>query len=941
MSAPVVINARSISFEAKKADIRAFLQTKPDGSIWKDFFLDDSSGGTIIELLAGVATYLDYQTIIARAEAYLTYARKRSSVIAIAETKVYSAFRGQRTHYSLTFVPNFTGTVSPFVSIGTCKALDVVPVGTTLVNTGVPATIEVVIGKLSTEDVTVASGADRRWGFISPNVSEDCRVVLIQPGPTNTVVTTSKSVRDMANGAYLTLSNAVGALDLFGLNNGSPLFDTGNTFQLQFVDFGDDPSVVPSDFLLFNGTASAVTPTATGRIEAESNPSIIVNAIINEETQRLIVARDDVKKLALSQDAAFLSTNGRDVSPAQVELTYVKSGYATIPYSEKLDIIAALATSRAFGIAPAYISDPLQIPLAITVTINVLSGVSTPTDLVTQVQDIVSLQQAMLGQTLDLGLIEQQVNALVNDDGNPFVKRVRVTVTTVWGSTILEPKGQLVLPLTTMTPVNYYFQRQSNVEVGWQAASTYTVGDRIISNSATGYGVLFEATAISGSGKTGNSEPNWATIPSVGNALVDTAFDLSGSVTWTNMGVVIPRWLASRTYNAGSSVAPVTFTSVGPAVAGFSIPNWVASTLYSVGQRFQSVAHPGNYFICTVPGSGGVGEPSWNLTIGSTTVVGGGGSFLCTTGPGDMSTSGTNSDVDQQQFLVQIDSVGAVDTFEWSKNGGITWEQTLVPITGSVQLLDNGAIITFGHVTGHVLGDSWTMNLRRRFFQSVANYYTKWAGSTVYAVGNIVVPAPTASVPANGYAYICITGGTSAITASPPNWASATAIGSTVAEMTGTVVWQNIGTVIPIWSPSHSYATNAVIEAYANPGVFYTNLGSTGTSGATEPTWTGHTTPGNTVTDGGVTWTCIAPFVAGTVEPTWPTELGQVVADGTIMWQVLPRGQTGPTEPAWPTGLGVSVQDLGALWFNVGPADSPVTLDWNEYLVITPTVDVS
>ncbi len=56
---------------------------------------------------------------------------------------------------------------------------------------------------------------------------------------------------------------------------------------------------------------------------------------------------------------------------------------------------------------------------------------------------------------------------------------------------------------------------------------------------------------------------------------------------------------------------------------------------------------------------------------------------------------------------VEIDAEGATDTFRWSLDGGSTWENEGVAITGSAQTLDHGITIEFGATTGHTLGDYW------------------------------------------------------------------------------------------------------------------------------------------------------------------------------------------------------------------------------------------
>jgi hypothetical protein len=60
-------------------------------------------------------------------------------------------------------------------------------------------------------------------------------------------------------------------------------------------------------------------------------------------------------------------------------------------------------------------------------------------------------------------------------------------------------------------------------------------------------------------------------------------------------------------------------------------------------------------------------------------------------------------------YYLRIDSVGAVDTFEWSHSPSFSpTVATGVAITGSDQALVDGINIKFSAVTGHTSGDKWT-----------------------------------------------------------------------------------------------------------------------------------------------------------------------------------------------------------------------------------------
>lgn len=64
------------------------------------------------------------------------------------------------------------------------------------------------------------------------------------------------------------------------------------------------------------------------------------------------------------------------------------------------------------------------------------------------------------------------------------------------------------------------------------------------------------------------------------------------------------------------------------------------------------------------------------------------------------------------------------------------------------------------------------------------------------------------------------------------------------------------------WLPSHGYTSGQYVQPTSNvtnapPLSYFKLLGSSGTSGGTEPTW--NTTPGSNTTDGPLTWECIGP----------------------------------------------------------------------------------
>ena len=91
-----------------------------------------------------------------------------------------------------------------------------------------------------------------------------------------------------------------------------------------------------------------------------------------------------------------------------------------------------------------------------------------------------------------------------------------------------------------------------------------------------------------------------------------------------------------------------------------------------------------------------------------------------TTSPGenDLTAGGTFAGTARTLFDVEVDSIGAPDTFKWRKttrdaNGVKTvgaWTAG-VDMTGLAQTLADGTTVTFAAVNSHTVGDAWTVQL--------------------------------------------------------------------------------------------------------------------------------------------------------------------------------------------------------------------------------------
>lgn len=106
-------------------------------------------------------------------------------------------------------------------------------------------------------------------------------------------------------------------------------------------------------------------------------------------------------------------------------------------------------------------------------------------------------------------------------------------------------------------------------------------------------------------------------------------------------------------------------------------------------------------------------------------------------GLNDATEGGAFSGSDDTRYIIEIDSVGGTDTFQWSDDDGDTFT-TGVSITGAAQALSNGVTITFGAVTGHTLDDRWIISAKN----SADDGFGGSENSKAYAIYK--------SVPSNG-----------------------------------------------------------------------------------------------------------------------------------------------------------------------------------------------
>lgn len=439
MGGRFIINPSSVSFEDILADVERYVKARPDYAKWKDFYMG-STGEIILQLIAGMSTYLQYHNVVNRREVYLQYAENISSLTAIAETLGYSTYRGKNPHFYLNIVPSQSVLIRKlYTQVGTYSGYGVYSVEDdyTLVidpgNQSLGYTHEFVIGNLLEDEITITNGMPGLFRFIRSRVSDDMQLLWSRDaGATFEVVDFSERMLDLANGRFVSLSNAVGSVDVMSLNlaedpEGTLLtqYKDGDVLKIRFIERANITNPDPTKVSLFSGFGTITfgegnppTGVANRFVNREDKTSIRLNAPIFHETQLIVRGRDDymkiLKLLVNSEVGECPSVNGIDYddlySAAKVRLSYVVLGPDGLWTNPTLSdwnaqvnnvVLPKFLLYRPFGVVPPFFDRPTQ--REVTVTINLILSDNTVAlaDINADVAEIIDGYQYMLGRTME------------------------------------------------------------------------------------------------------------------------------------------------------------------------------------------------------------------------------------------------------------------------------------------------------------------------------------------------------------------------------------------------------------------------------------------------------------------------------------------------------------------------------------------------------------
>lgn len=463
-----IINPDVVSQSQVYQQLLAYVQGQSDYLTWKDFYAS-SSGTTVLQLIAGLAAYIEYNVIVSRREAYLAYAQNYSSGVGIAETLGYSTNRGTNPIVSLNVTPNFTGFQPAFTVIGSVLSQSLVLLNDTTFNDGTPITIEAIVGNIIQESITITSSSPAQFRFQTGPVSETYQLYL-----NNTLVETSERLLDMINGYFAVISNVLGSVDVNYLNLASfPVqYTTGDILMLQYILLANTTfteSQINYDYGVINSFQLVSLYSAP-----ETLQSIKVNAPLFNETQFVIRGRDDYEKVFQLLNDTIVNTSYFDVSPATVDLCYVTENLCLFTSAQLASFVASLSAGivAPMGLQPPTISDPFINFFKLNVTMNVSATGSPATDLAT----ILAAYQQVLGGSIDFDEITSELTKL------SYVQVAKLSyATTPWAASTLYFLGSYVTPpsptgfIYTVAAILYY---SGNTEPVWPSS----LGDTVVDN---------------------------------------------------------------------------------------------------------------------------------------------------------------------------------------------------------------------------------------------------------------------------------------------------------------------------------------------------------------------------------------------------------------------------------------------------------------------------
>lgn len=562
-----ITDPSSTSVQTVKQEIYAYLATKPDYERWKDFYAS-SAGTVLIDMLASVLTVLSYRVIVARREAYLKYAQNYTSHVAIAENLGYNVFRGQNARIKITFNSSTTRTLDKYEIIGSVKDFDLIVLADTILNAGVDTEVECTLGAVNEQEITVPTDLLTTFRFTNPLVTTDLSLYL-----NATEITYSERILSLADNEYIVMTNGFDSVDVLFLNQAAPLYATGDKLKIEYIE-RNDLTFTLSDVAIDETEYTAVE-ISEDYIAQESSTSIKIKAPLYHETQYTIRGRKDFQKLMLQQNPELIAANGRDVSPAIVETTYLREDKLLYLEDEFAGVNTVLndESLRPYGIPASRVAHPVRGYLELNVIVNLKN--TTSEDIVAMVEAIIAPYEDGLETSIDLYDIEEAI------ENNDYVKTARVTLAyQSWTSEALKRPIDHVITSSSISKLLEFSAHNKKTDASEPTWPTI-VGERIIDGGIIWEGIeddrcnlpewagntyfekgitikptddsnLLRYLVVAGVFKSASTEPTWPTTE--GEEVEDN------ELTWITRAIqgTPSSWATDTNYEIGSEVVPIS-----------------------------------------------------------------------------------------------------------------------------------------------------------------------------------------------------------------------------------------------------------------------------------------------------------------------------------------------------------------------------------------------
>ena len=495
--ADFIISPYAISFTNIKNSLQSYIQNKSDvTSTWKDFYTA-GAGQTVLELDAAVAAFYAFHFIIGRRESFLTVAQNYNSVVGGALDKGYNCSRGHNVHIRIQVVPTKTQSLSKWSIVGSYGEYDVVLLEDAILNKGIATTIDCVIGNSSVQSVPIKTTDLQQFVFTAANTTDDVRLIL-----TDREVPFSTELKDAVNDNYIMLTNPYGSVDVFYLNNGNYKYTVADTLNLQFIERNNITFGAISKSTLVIDVASQVDDIILieDRLDVEDKEHIRLAAPIYHETNNVVRARKDYVKFLKENNALIIDANDKDLNPGLIALTYLKkydseAGTSLLTAQEKQDYVKFMMSICPDGVAKAFIEDPVRVVRSLAITLWQKSNENIQATIEDDIDNILDTYRDRLAPVLDLNQIEHDIEQL------PGVKIARVDL----GASEYENNKKYKLYDVVTVP---------KILVGTEYQTWTMYCGKIQS-------------------KTGDTEPDWATAGSIGDQIQDNNFIWENSNKYT------------------------------------------------------------------------------------------------------------------------------------------------------------------------------------------------------------------------------------------------------------------------------------------------------------------------------------------------------------------------------------------------------------------------